>query len=762
MRHRRSWRVLLLACAGLLMVPVICGGLPEKVVTEILDVLVGPPSKKDMGDSARAVEASRRRDQQRFSEWQAGVRRHQEEVSATVSRSESVTAFQNMTFGLVDPKGRPARGVPVAVHAQPRNGPGKTYSGVTDSSGRLRVSGIGPLPASLRLELAPGRNAPDGKPLWVAVDPRHTEIALVRPQGRKIGSMTARLDPAAGHIRFVSAGTPQYTAASGAVYEATYSEPIVAKRNAADFQLNAEPGVRVYGASPSHQGRQELLGTVDSSGRLRFQLPVASLAFGAPHLRLVKELTGGYQEAVLTSYPHDPYAGLNQISRPSSYALFAAKDVAVVKGVDILGSPRQVTDRRMLGQPSRTVRIDANSNWLVYDGHGVWVKERRTEVFGDDFRDGIVERIRLVGRVGGSVGGLRVGDDWTAVAGSLGSPGQLRANEALYLDGGVVYGRDHDRIGWIEIARPASLLRDGTTAFVSPRRTRIFVSEFQGDPRCRLRTTSDFRDYLERTGVVDVVSTREAADYCLTASARLQDSKGTFLDLIPMKYEATTHLQYRLWDNRLEAYVVDNVTLTGRSKADYTSEIIAAIGIAYLLSRNIDDADVKRLLIAAIGVAGVDALKKSMGRAVERCPRLSEQSAFNQLSDKLYELAEFEARVTSIDYERGLLEFNVGTAHGVVPQTTRTQPTVFELTLGRKRLALQEDGLEADFYAAEVISATQKSCTAQLLHVRRRINKSREEVVETKVAPEVVRQIPDPTSGIVSGRARVRFLPLSG
>ncbi len=492
-------------------------------------------------------------------------------------------------------------------------------------------------------------------------------------------------------------------------------------------------------------------------GKLIFRLPAVIFAGGKVPLRITKSLPGGEMDAVVESYPCDPYAPVNRITQVPRFVLARVSGVDVSSGIDVNSRVRDAT--RALGRRPKSDKLPDGSEWLQNDSAGLWVKHRDG---GEAFKGDMIERIRLISRGAGSVAGISVGDDWGLLRTRLGEPEYEADGAASYLGHGLVFASASGTVASIDIARPRELLEQGTTAFVRRPRLRLYVRDFHGDPRCQVKTKADFRRYLSRMGAVQVIDREGTADYAISASTTFVDDKQVALDLIPYKYSAWTKLKYTLTDLS-GSQVLKTDTIEGASKANYGKEAGLGAVVILLLERSKADRTVRRAIEAAIGTAGISAMKQSMGRAVRRCPAISEQATFNSLSDRLYALADFRAAVTGIDYQQGTIRISVGTADGVVASSKGQQASVFELFLGKPTSSrtFEEGGLSADYYVAEVVSTSDHACSARLRHVVRRVNKSREELSVTD-APDVVRQIPDPVTGIVSARMRVRFLPISG
>ncbi len=691
-------------------------------------------------------------------------------VASLPPRPKSV--LKNYVLAVKNVKGNPVAGLTVQATITDKMNRATTRKLVTNAAGRVQIKGISPLPAHVDLVLAPERQLADGTPEWTLVKPEDASF-LVDSGGRRV----AELEPleglfasnwgmelvaySAGGRSAHRTGTVKTASAKAAVYEEERAVPV--RRNVADFELTAPAGAYVYRPDPNGHDGEAPVGTVGEDGKLDFRLPSAIFDGGVVPLRVVESLPGGETEAVVEEYPHDPYDSVNRITQVPHLVLARVSDVKVSSGIDVNFRTKNVG--AALGRRPKTTRLPDGSEWLQNDSAGLWVKHRDGS---KAFKGDIIERIRLTSRGAGSVAGLSVGDDWNQLRVRLGEPESATNTEASYLNGGLFFtqgtGLSQEKIASVDIARPRELLEQGTTAFMRRPPLRVYIEDFRGDSRCQVQTVADLKRYLSQMGAVQVAQRQEDADYEISGSTTFSEAKGDLVDLIPKSYKAETLLQYTL-TNLADRSDSQHDEILGKSEADYEKDIAIAAGAIGGIDKYVNNIDqtVKRLLEGAAAAAGMDALKQSMARAVKRCPRLSEQATFNGLSDRLYVLANFRAAATGIDYQHGTITFDVGTDDGVVEPGGGRQPSVFELFVGKPdaNRAVAEGGLRADYYVAAVVSAGDHTCTAQLRHIMRSIDKSRE-VLSNEAAPEVVRQIPDPVTGLVSGRMRIRFLPLSG
>jgi len=776
MRHQavRS-RVAIVAVASWL---VIMTGLLMGLGGEDWRSILGSPTKIPMAKGGKHVAAGSKR----HDKWVQDEIAHRKRVNDGVDTGQRQDVVQNLVVKLVSVRGTPISGMHVQAKIRAKSGGATVQNLVTGSNGKARIAAIRPLPAAIDLAFAPDRKRPDGNPEWTAVDSRQNALLITSHRGAKIAELRGDEGEklASGAAVIFASFTQMAARQTGqavrtAVYEDTLT--IAVRRNVVDFELTAPPDTRVY-RPPTKEGADDFpVGTAGQDGKLRFQLDTYIFDAGKVPLRFSRTVPGGELEGVIEDCPYDSYAGVNRIDNLPPLRLTQVKEVHIAaRGLDVLISGADA--EKALGRGFRRPRPESaepdGSQWWKSDSAGLWAKVRPGgDAFGGKLKSGVVERIRLVDRRGGMVGGIRVGDDWQQVQANFGPPERELGGEASYLNNGLVFASSAGKVASIDLCRPTQLLTEGTTAFVRRPPITVYVSDFRGDSRLRVKSIQDFRRYLSQMGAVKLVSQQRDADYLLSAATTFSDDKDEILDLVPLKYSATTRLTFSIRDREGRpvptrdqngaVVAAENVTISGDSGANFKKQILTGTAAIAFAAAFLKSKDLKTALIAVIGLAGVDALKKSMDRAVRRCPGISEQAAFNRLSDRLYDLADFRATVTAIDYQRGRLTFNVGAADGVVTGDGGRQSSVFEFYLGKPAGQVQlEEGLNADYYVAEVVSASEHSCTARVRHIRRHVSKTGREDLQVTDAPEVVRQVPDPTSGIVNGRMRVRFLPLSG
>ncbi|HLJ56645.1 MAG TPA: hypothetical protein VKT77_16520, partial [Chthonomonadaceae bacterium] len=144
-------------------------------------------------------------------------------------------------------------------------------------------------------------------------------------------------------------------------------------------------------------------------------------------------------------------------------------------------------------------------------------------------------------------------------------------------------------------------------------------------------------------------------------------------------------------------------------------------------------------------------VRDNMARAARRCPIIAARRAYGQMVADIGKQSDFAFRVTSIDYAAGTLKLDAGTMDGVQVSTPE-HPFQFEVCVGDESLPVHEQGLSADYYTAVVTETDAHTCTCQLRHRWRTVEKT-EETDEEEADPDALKHLPDPITGVVSARA---------
>jgi hypothetical protein len=777
---------------GLLAATLLLGstaGLAQVFVDLTVDDIKGTPAKVAMRQGKKKVERSQRRyvaaRQQRtrqvaqartttktqLAKLPPATTRKQETRVATVTRNnrptqirvtETVveTPYQNVVLAFVNPKGGMVANLKVSATVQTKDGKTTVLDNLaTDEQGKVKLNRVGPLPASVDLEVT-GSDATNAVVAneWQFADVRNVSFTIDKGLGTKVATnvMPAPYQVASADNMTIQ---EQKIVNRTVVYEYQMPQPVVVERTVVDVQIAAPAGSKVTSAA-----LPEKEFVVPESGSVTCQIPAAALADGPVPVRVAQPLGAGEAEAVITDYPTDPYTK-NEAPTPTPSLVRLTKwDVS--GGVGVLATADDV--KKALGEPKKSGgsqrKLKDGSEWWEYPRQGLAYKIRRAP---DDKKPAIVERVRIIGDKGGKIGGITAGSDGATVVEALGKPQadaparRLEVDPAAgatidaYMDNGVRVCQQSGKVQWVEIARPADLLSQGTTAFVPRTPARLYVESFQGNEKTGLTDERVLAAFLEQLPSVRLTDKKEQADLILKAQVTDFSEKRDQIvfEFLPFKYSCETKLTYSLYDVEKDQYVVQDKPVSASAKVDYTKEVaIGATAIGFLMTRKDDGL---RMLGLLLGAGGIQQLQRSVARGVNRCPAIASKTVFNAMVTDINRNADFTVRVTDIDYEKNCIRLNAGTRAGIAVSTPE-KPSEFEVIINGEALPGSEAGLSADYYTAVVVEADENSSLCELRQIKRRVDKSTEKI-EQKAAPWMITRIPDPTTALVSARAAVRF-----
>lgn len=692
---------------------------------------------------------------------------------SAVVKQPPVNVVQNLTLEFVDVRGRPVTKLPVNLTVRGKKSI-KSVEGVTGSDGRLTVQKLSPLPTAVEIALRPRTSGPDGLPEWELKNPMMASILIDKQTGSRVAEQAEQPYQVASLV--MVARTPAKPKPSKThVYSATRRVELV--RNVVDIACENVPD-QTQVAWPTAQPSENGTTSSDGTTPVMIQLPASSFAFGSVPLTFTRKSDEGTFESVLRDYPHDPYANENRVTAPQM-ELVTLNPASVPQFADlVLGNGAEVESRypelkRRSKDKSLTEQNLDGSHWWKADKAGLWFRLRPTCEKNGKASDSLVECIRMVSASAGRIAGVEVGDDENKVRQLLGT-GSETSRSIAYLDKGLRFNLAAHKVDSIDLFRPTDLLASGTTAFVARKPVSVYVQECDVKGRWSkgpiISGTDALKAYLVHTGVVTLADSPDRADYTLSCHVSdLVEKQDMPLDMIPLKYECSMTLTYSLRDNVTGKMVFDNEMIKTGSRSDFweaLAPVLVVVGVVVKKS----DSDLAKVLVGGLGVAFVAALKDAAKQAAAQCPLLVEQTAYSQLANGLYDTFDCRSRVTRIDYEKGTLTLNVGTADGV--RTTGPNPSSFEILVnsqsGPQPLQFKEEGQSADYYAAEVISADEHTCVCTIKHVKRWLRVKYGlfgksfvgGMVEVSDDVATLRKIPDPATGIVSARMKLRFLPL--
>ncbi|BCM88660.1 hypothetical protein IAD21_00501 [Abditibacteriota bacterium] len=681
---------------------------------------------------------------------------------------------QNLSFKLVDPSGQPVKGLQMVAHLQtPSQEEDTPLRFASNDAGVCQLNDL-PLPASIDFDIArPDGSLPpdttdenndkddDEESEWRFAKPETASLLLERPEG--VGRV-ARI-----HYTTAQSGVCGPVCPSLATRIKTFQttkSPIVLERTVVDLQIAAPADSRI--SSPVLGDEAQ---TVPADGVLSVRLRRSQMEDGPIPIRVARTLAGGECEAVIDSYPTDPYS-TNRVEAPpleliSLSNLDPELHLSVfdthVEAARVVGDLTGKDNRK--NQLGTVTPSDDGAQWWISTAKGIGLKMRPVPGSKpkDKTPDLICERIRVFNAAGGTFGGVGVNSTWAEARAALGEPQVDNAPRlpsdslstagtmASYLDGGLRICHNDEKVLWLEVARPDSFLRGGTTAFVPRSQAKLYVASFSGNPKTNLRTRGDLEGFLSQIGSVQLVASRDEADLVLDAAVvDFKEDRDDFLPLIPIRYDCSLRLQYSLYDTHANRYVVEHKEVVGTAKANFTKEA-AIIGLgAGLLYKQ-----AKGLLSALIAGFGIADLNNAARKAANRAPAVCAKSAFNQMVGDINDASDFSVQVTSIDYNANRLTVNAGTNDGVRVGDA-SHPFDFQLQIAGGQLPSEDEPKTAEYYAARVVQVGPTSSVCELRHIQRSITKTKEKV-QDEPAPDVLRQIPDPATGLIGGRAGVQF-----
>lgn len=754
--------------------------------TNLTDI-EGMPSQVAIGRGGSEVTGSTRRYHRRFKSRLAAGDRQRGKTNIQVAGLPPKPVAQNVNLFFVDEKyHRPVKSLPVEFIIVKKGGH-TTRNFVTDASGCVKLSHISPLPAAINIFVRSSTIGATGEPEWELSNPQMASILVKNRTGAKIA--TIKSPPGPYQVASTSYMLPRRTGRSSTMVVYQFSQDIALKRNAVDFQAYLPSNAQVSYPTPDagrpsnlsavgidsapSQGDETQVSVSWSGSTAHFTLPASILADGPVPLRICQTTNSGVLETVVSKYTSDPYS-TNQIS-PGALSLAAIKDIEMPNNIDVLSRASDVEalfpDIDKHAHASGDDRSQG-SDWWKSDYPAVSFRIRKSP-FSNDDAQGLVECIRLDKADAGSVAGIRVGMPKQDLINTLGD-GIETYDSISYLDGGVTFAFDGDTVKSIYVDRPRELLEQGTTAFVPRKPAKVFVKSFHVDGRwsggMAISNLDELKSYLVRTGVVQLVDNEQDADYTLTCEAsNFIEKKDVPLGVIPLQYECGMTLTYTLKDNATGQIVYSDRSVNADENVDFWKlllPILTGVAVVNKVSHN----NTANVIADALGVAFIAALKDAADKADKACPRLVEQEAYGRMADDLYDAFDCRCRVTAIDYSRGTLTMNSGTADGVVAGGDNR--TTFEILVntdkGPTPLPSSEGGMSADYYVAEVLSAGDHTCTCVLEHVTHSVKIRYGLFGKSYVADntnvkndiDMLRRIPDSATGIVSARIKSRLLPL--
>lgn len=684
---------------------------------------------------------------------------------------------QNVNLQLVNPKNQPIADLSLDALLYPKTGDSIRLTDLkTDERGQIRLQRI-QLPVLIELKLtgefdetdaAPPITQISGTPTseWEFQDANSGLLEVLRPEGKIVGARFVQ--NSTDQPRFASLQLPLMAQASRTrrreiVYEST-PKPIIVRRTLVDLTLTAPPQSQI--SSPILSQPLQ----VPDDGKLMMVLRADELESGAVPLRVAANLPGGQAESVVEKYTTDPYSPNQAVCPPLQLVRLAHFQTAGNIGVfeeraKFVSQFGDLSDKKEKRRPPGQILDNGDgSRWWLYSAQGIAFKCRKLPFGEEKNATWIVERVRVLNRNGGSLGAVGVGSSREESRKSLGVPetaGRVlqpagavsplgNASEIeSYLDGGLRIGFFAGKITWFEFVRPPTLLKTGTTAFVSRQPAKLFIEKFTGHPRTNLETVFELKRYLEQVRAVRVTDRRDEADLILNARVtEFTEDKDEVTDLIPYRYDCTTKLSYGLTDALSGEAIQPTRVVSGSAKADYGKQVIGGSILAAVLGKY--GGELGEVGAVALVGGGIYQLHRRMQKAVNRCPGISARTVFNTMATDISRAADFSMRVTEIDYKAGTLRLNAGRHLGIAEKDE------FQILVAENPLSVSETGLSASYYVAVARLVSEDSTLCELRHVSRKVKKTSENF-DYEDAKTMLQRLPDPATGAVSARAWVNF-----
>lgn len=506
---------------------------------------------------------------------------------------------------------------------------------------------------------------------------------------------------------------------------------------------------------------------LDQEGRATLTLSRDFVEKVGPPILCTTHLAGGESESVLIDYAVDPYGANEEIMPPA--VLVKLNNVKLPGGVSVLDSLQsaEIAVGQHLPAP-KVVKGKPQIEHLQPDGTQLWelpqmgitLSLRQTPFARQGAPVTLVDSIVLNTPAAGSVGGLAVGESREQVHVALGPPQRSTTDpvsgafEDDYLEGGIAFLYSADKIHGIQIRRPTELLLHGTTAYVPRRPVPLYIESFkcEGNPPI-LQNDEAFHNYLSKLGAVKLVDRKEDAALVLRATLKFTEQIEKVVDGIPYSYHCNSRVAYDLFDVGSNRDIAQGVECNARAGADYTTEAsVGALLAGALISRK---DDLSKILGGLLAVGGVVELQKTIKRANIRCPGIAIRSSLSKLLLQISHVADFSARITNIDYARGLVTLNVGRASGITTDPFGS-PMEFEVLIGGRELPSLETNLDASYSVLRVVRSDERSLVCEFRTIKRRVRKDREAFQDT-LDLETLKKLPNVRSGVISARAACRF-----
>jgi hypothetical protein len=453
---------------------------------------------------------------------------------------------------------------------------------------------------------------------------------------------------------------------------------------------------------------------------------------------------------------------------PAPFALRSVSDVEITNYPD--DSEQMITGAQIestYGKKHEKAKSladdpDSGAEWWTYPKDGLSFRMRK--VLDEKGKpEELVERVRMTSAAAGKIGPIQVGisnDDLQKAVGS-GQPDGTSATITTYLDGGIAVHEGGSNVDWVEIRRPAELLKTGVLMTPTKGRTRIFIQIDKGEEGFGDEVKNQFQDLPG----LQMVNSQSDADLVVHVSEDdFQSKKDSLLGVVPMSYKAECKLSYSILDTLtnapakdIDGQTIDTSPVDVTAHADYSKDVeggallLALVGVAGFTIRN----PVERVLVLSLvgGSAKVatDRMKDTMNRAVPRTNQLAVVEALDPVFRAVEKATVFRARVTTISLSDKTLTINAGSDDGVTDG--------MEFALLNEALPAfnnTQGPLKSDLIVARVTDVQSDHAVCKLFRVKHSVNKKAYEDSSETAYDEGLTGILDPSTGLSNARVILR------
>jgi hypothetical protein len=463
-------------------------------------------------------------------------------------------------------------------------------------------------------------------------------------------------------------------------------------------------------------------------------------------------------------------------------ANFSDLELSAIRGlqsphIDLakIGTMEEKEVRDSLGKPERIVNPlksdpDKIQTW-EYPKKGLEVRFR--EILRSDSKPRlVVERVRFTSPGSVNIGGIAPGDPPSKLTEILGK-GKAPKGEARsfgltgYLDDGLVFKDDGEKVLWVEVRRDSALLESGIEASPPAFRTKIYLEPPANSSNEGSEALSLIRSWLESTPGLTFVARPEESDYQLRlVLEQVEDRKDHIIGGIAYKVNAQARVSFELIDTETGQVAESPFGLgsvkgvrTGVARTSFEDDIIGGgtvLLIALLAADMIKDELAKRaaqLAVLALGAWSVEKMKEVMARATVRTRRLAVRDACLDVASALASATGSPARVVDVDRATGQLTLNAGSGHGLKVGSE------FLLDNGlTAAFPYKQNGVGMEIVMARVIKVEETTAYCELIAVKETLGRDAKVVTKEDKASAMANRIQDPRTGRVYAKPFVRFV----